>query len=68
MKKAEIMILIYSEMKVNVINFAYAINLGPQIQKINVSAQKINDFFLKIYNMIIVIFQILNRLCCICFF
>lgn len=48
--------------EINVINIAYTTKLGFHLQKTEISAQIIDDFFLKIYNMVIFAFQTLYKI------
>lgn len=68
MGKAEILALINFRNKIYAINFFYAAKLGLQVQKFDVSAQKINNFFLEICNIVIIIFQIFDKFAYLEFF
>lgn len=54
--------MIYSRNKTNVINSVYAAKLRLQMQSTEVIAQKIDGFSLKTYGIIIIAFQIFNKL------
>lgn len=56
------MILINFKSKIDIMNLAYIAKLNIQVQKTEVGDQKINVFFLKTYTIVIVVFQILDKL------
>ena len=47
---------------------AYAAQLGFKVRKIDISAQKIDKSLLATYNMVIIAFQVFDKLCCSWFF
>ena len=67
-KNENVLALFDSESKINAMTPAWAAQLGLKVQKTNVSAQKIEESSLKIYNIIIIVFQVLNKLCRFRFF
>lgn len=54
--------LINSNIKVNAITLAYASKQDLIIRHINVKAQKINGFILKMFEMVLIRFQIEDKL------
>lgn len=54
MRKIEIMTLINFRREVTAINLTYGVKLSLQMQKTYIVAQKIDGFFLKKYNLVIV--------------
>lgn len=54
--------MLNSESEVNTITPAYTAKLDLQVQKTNVGAQKIVEFSIEIYNMVINAFQVLNKI------
>ena len=61
-KEAIIQAPIYSGSKVNTIILAYAKRLGFWVWKLDVGAQKIDRLLLKIFKMMIVSFQVIDKL------
>ena len=61
-KRATIQILIDLGSKVNVITLAYAKQLGLQVRKIDVEAQKIDGSLLQTFGMVIIGFQVEDKL------
>ena len=45
----------------NAMSFSYTKKLGLKVQQTNIKAQKINDFALKIFEMVITDFQIEDK-------
>lgn len=60
--KKEMRALINSSSKVNTMTPSYALKLGLKICQINVRAQKINDSTVKIFGMVLVSFQVEDKL------
>ncbi len=48
--------------KVNVMTLVYTIKLGLKVRNINVKAQKIDDFILKTFEIVLVSFQVGDKL------
>ena len=61
-KSKDVLTLLDFKNEINVINPAFATQLGFKVQKINVNVQKIDRFLLEIYGIIIAIFQVLDKL------
>lgn len=53
MGEKKIIVLIDLEKKINIINLVYIAKLGLQVWKTNIGAQKIDNFFLQTYGIII---------------
>lgn len=63
-----IITLIESKRNIIAIKLAYAAKLALQVQKTDVSVQKIDNSFFQIYCKIMAAFQVLYKLCCWLFF
>ena len=63
-KDRDVLALLDSGSKLNVITLAYTAQLGPKMQKTDVRAQKIDRSLLATYGMVIAAFQVLNTLSC----
>ena len=61
-KSKDVLALIDSGRKVNVITPVYTAKLGFKMQKTDVGIQKIGGSLLKIYDIVIATFQIFNKL------
>ena len=61
-KGKNVLALLNSRSKVNAMTLVYAAQLGLKVQKTEVTTQKINKSSLKIYGMIISVFQVFNKL------
>ena len=61
-KKKEVQALVDSGSEVNAITPAYAANLDLKIQKTNIGAQKINGSILNTFEMVLIDFQIEDKL------
>lgn len=57
--------LIDFRIEVNVINLIYITKLGLKLQKIDISAQKINNSSLETYEIVIIIFQVFDKFDCL---
>ena len=55
-KRKDVLTLLNSESKLNIMTLAYSAQLGLKMQKTNVGAQKINRFSLKTYGIVIATF------------
>lgn len=62
------MALINFAHKINGINPSYRINLDFQAKKTEVGTQKIDNFPLKIYSIVIVVFRVFDKFDCLQFF
>ena len=67
-KDKDVLALLNSGNEVNTITPAYAAHLGLQVRITDVSAQKIHRSSLATYNMVITIFQSIDKLCRCWFF
>ena len=67
-KSKDVLALLNSGSKINAITPAYAAQLGLKMQRTNIGAQKIDEFSLATYGMVITVFQVLNKLGCSRFF
>lgn len=59
--KVQILVLFKFESKVNAIISFYMAKINLRVQKMNVSAQIIDSFFLETYKMFVAAFQIFNN-------
>ena len=57
----KIKLLLNNNIKVNIMNLGYLINLGLKIYKIKVKAQKIDSSILETFGIVIVDFQVKNK-------
>ena len=67
-KSKDVLALLDSGSEVNAITLAYATQLGLEVRRTNVGTQKIDKFSLATYSMVIVAFQVLDKLTCFWFF
>ena len=67
-KGKDVLAFLKSESKVNAMTLAYAAHLDLKVKVTNVGTQKINGSSLATYSMVIVAFQIVNKLDCSRFF
>ena len=61
-KSRDVLALLNSRSEINAMTLAYTAQLGLKVRKTNLGAQKIDGSSLAIYNMLIVAFQLLNKL------
>ena len=60
-KGKDVLLLINSGNKMNIMTLTHAFKLGLKMRKINISAQKIDGSLLKTYGMVIVAFYVFNK-------
>ena len=61
-KGKDVLALLDSRRKVNVMTLAYVAQLGLKVQKANVNAHTLNGFSLKIYGIVITAFKVFNKI------
>lgn len=61
-KNINITVLIKYQKKINIINLVYVAKLDLELQNIDINIQKIDIFFLKAENLVIIIFQFSDKL------
>ena len=59
-KSRDVLTLLNSESEINAMTLAYTDQLGFKVQKIDISAQKINGSLLATYGIAIAVFQVLD--------
>ena len=67
-KGKDVLALLNSGSKVNIMTLAYAAHLGLKVRVTNLGAKKIDKFLLAIYGMVIAAFQVVDKLGCFWFF